>query len=264
MSTGMFEALEHVLSDEERGESYDPGGGISYIEMAMQIVQDYLESGLDRAFPHDKDHLPLYDDLKLLEQISEPQVFLDTLVHVLEAVVPEHSGNEFAYLLTPLIVGTLYECGHDGLTLDLKDFPAEVEKIGMSLAGTEEKPLSLILRLPGDERSLPSTVAPKVRHCALALYGNANTLGTSSASSEFIINGTAIFLGIDAEGCVFRLPQVKRAHIERDTLARSSLTYRVEIEKEGFTYHTYLSDEFFSRGNRLLIPQGDGWQEVTP
>ena len=285
MSGAAFEGLEGILPAGER-EQYEPGlpgvVGRGWIE---PLIDAYLRGEFSMDYDYRREDA-VKDIRAELEGVAhhgefDANRFLDTLLLRTSLTMEEKSILTLATLMNPLLQA-LYELGHNGFMLDMREMPF-VNSIANGLQGTPERPLelSLIGMWTSDAFEWPCLVhdiGSRTEHCIITMQGDVNMIGRESIRSEYIIDGAVYHLGIDGAQCTYRLtnPDSVRVRgygwkhqLRRAFGMRSKIQVLSSVRKEAHpsitAYATYLEPDFFGSGNTLLVPDGaGGWKEVTP
>lgn len=269
----------------EPGEDYTPGDD-AHLALADEVITRYIEahepgSALDRELnrrhsygdtysrPGIRRHLARSEALKdiisgILPQDADAQLFLDTAVQRCFLRAGSVRWDRPAEFINPL-VQALYDCGHNGLSLDVSGLTIERAELARNLTGAEER-LRLSLRF-----GIAEDLAADTRDCDLTLRGDIVTLAYEARDSVFRCDGLVMEAGTLAEGCEFHIRSARAVEARPSSLDR----YR-RMKKCSFYVSSGVSDaellwldgeSFFHEGNRLYVPEEGApgeWAEVTP
>ena len=201
--------------------------------------------------------------IRLQSLYADAQLFLDTIAQRCFFHAGGVGWDQPENFLNPL-VQALYDCGHNGISLDVSDLPLKRSGLATNLTGGEE-PLRLSLRL-----DIAEDLAPYAKNCDLTIHGNVVSLGYDADSTVFRCDGLVVEAGRLAEGCDFYLGSARC--IESGS---SSLDSSKRMKKCGFSISSGVSDVellwlsgegFFSEENRLYVPKTSApgeWAEVV-
>lgn len=276
MSSGLLDGLEGVLQPGQ-GESYEPGEEVRYADIIGEMFEDFKD--FSKGITQEKvGRFTRYPRrfgrrfgrrLRNLDDLHG-QIFLDSLMRFLEQEAePWHQ-----YYSAPLIgsaVSALYDAGFNNLCLDMQglctDFrPAEA---GGFVRGRKE-PLRLTCVLADDDDSYGMEAGGWSSHADIRFRGVAKWVGRYSRDSEFSLDSLAISgteLGKGAEKCLFRLPEISDISLVSGTMdGPYTQGYRCDCFPAGSDEGgcVYFDGQFFKMGNRLLVPDGDGWKDIAP
>ena len=182
--------------------------------------------------------------------------FLDVVIQYLHRELEPEAQKE-AWLVLDPVVQALYNIGYNDFFLDLSCFDAPLRSCGHKLEGKESRPL--VARYLGDV----SHFGCWTRYCHLGFRGRIMYyLGHSSSHSAFAFTGEADNAGYGAQECEYLLDTEESMPInphrnENCTFTLTTPPLRLELNR-------FQNLGFFERGNTLLIPDGEGWKEVTP
>ncbi len=267
----------------EPGEDYTPGDD-AHLALADEVIARYIEANapgsaldrvLNRRYPYHyasrpgiHRHLARSEALKdiltdLLQQDTDAQLFLDTIAQRCFFHAGSGGWDQPENFLNPL-VQALYDCGHNGLSLDVSGLPLQRSGLATNLTGGED-PLRLSLRL-----DIAEDLAAYAKNCDLTLHGDIVTLAYEAKGSVFRCEGLVMEAGRLAEGCDFHVASARCIGT-----GPSSLDSSKRMKKCGFYLSSGVSDVellwlsgegFFSEGNRLYVPGKDApgeWAEVV-
>ena len=255
-------------------ESYTPGSLPYDPRLVDELLSTYSEAIINVVTP---DYDYVQSTVKERIRTAEPmegQAFIDEIVHRIAEMGHEDWTRPSDNLLSPIISG-LYERGYDSLRLDLRAFSTYPGTVCGELVATKMRPLSLTCLIP----NYPDTsygcyaLGWGSAHCRIEVLGNATIVGQKAVSCEFLLRGNAGYLGASANDCVFRLFDVEEASVLVQSEQWSGGTsegpwvidhYRLEQKGDGFSRKSFMNSDFFQNGNSILIPDGEGWKEVTP
>lgn len=190
--------------------------------------------------------------------------FIDAIIRRLE------EGSDFLHaryagaVLNPL-VALMYELGYKHISLDLRGVNGMQQKIVNDIAATDEQPFSIVLRLAKYSMGLDACYAAShLSHCNIRLFGSAETVGDNGSHSDYTLEDKVLQAGDSASDCVFRFPHVKDVLLtnERDPVYADR--HRFKMITEDSYFELSVENSFFIHKNKLLIPDGAGWKEVTP
>ncbi len=282
----MLDGLQGIVRPEDmehyRSDSPDIVG--------MDCIGRLVDACLREKFSYDDRREDAVTDIRSeLEGVAHHEEFdanrfLDMLLLRLSQSAERKLLYSLHFLVNPLLQA-LYGLGHNGFLLDLRDMPAFTNSIGDYLCGTPERPLELNLRYmwASDTTELPYSVhntCSRMEHCVATVRGDVNRVGTGSMRSEYILDGSVHGIGREGTQCTYRLTNPESAVLgyypTRNLLRRllgkrsDSNFQMVSTVREGThpsvtAYATYMQQDFYDRGNTLLIPDGEGsWKEVKP
>ncbi len=276
VSSAAFEGIEGIVQPGQE-ESYEPGEAVRYADILREMFEDFQEFSKDIA-QKGVNQFTRYPGrfgrrfgrrLRNLDDLHG-QIFLDALVGFIE----REAEPWLQYYSAPLIgpaVSALYDAGFNDLSLDIRGLcttfrPAEA---GGFMRGRKE-PLRLTCILADDDDSYGMEAGGWSSHADIRFRGVAKWIGRYSRDSEFTLDSLAISgteLGKGAEKCLFRLPEMADIRLVSGTMdGPYTQGYRCDCffagsEESGCVY---FDGEFFRRGNRLLVPDGDCWKDIAP
>ena len=272
MSTGLLDGLEGIVRPDSTP-PYEPGEVLRYADLIEEMFEDFQDFSQEKGgkftrYPG-RFERRFGRRLRNLEGLHG-QIFLDALMSFIE----KEADDLHQYYAFPLIgpaVSALYDAGFNGLVLDVRGLcgafrPCEA---GGFVRGKRE-PLRLTCILADDDDSYGMEAGGWSSNSVTYFHGVAKWIGRYSRDSEFILDSLAMNgteLGKGAERCLFRLPEMSDVRLISGTMdGPYTQGYKYEgVLADGRERRSvYLDGQFFRRGNRLLVPDGEGWKEITP
>lgn len=186
----------------------------------------------------------------------DPRQFLDAVVAEASTARGLSSSSYLDDFLTP-VVQALYNLGYNSFELDLSfcDTGNSAVTLATGLRGKPGKLLEVTYK-----GISPYEVSNCNEFCKVTLDGAAESVGSGSGWSEFTVTGRVPLhtLGDAGSYCVFRLA-------EPDPCELMFCDYIDPVTEDDYEpVLSYLENEgFFTRGNELYFPDGQGrWKEV--
>ncbi len=252
----------------EKGASYKAGEGAYDPALVDDIIKEFL--GMT---PQDRYLVPT-DNRDFFEQCVErstrtiqPEVdgdfdsqgFLDALVK--ELTVREAGTFHLCRmdtLFSPLLQA-LYGLGYNGFCLDVLHLPATPYRMMTYVSGTEDNPLRATYT------GAVWRFGEYVSHCSLECVGEVQDMaGQKAEHSEFLLHVAPEEMGDSAKNSLFCLSGVDKLTISQTLDYLYPPRIQLILKSGGSFTEATTERHFFTKGNRLCIPDGNGWKEVRP
>lgn len=251
----------------ERSATYKPGEGAYDPALVDDIIKEFL--GMT---PKDRYLVPTWDDGEFFERCVEgftrklqpgaggdfdSQSFLDALVRELtvrEAGIFHLSRMDTMF--SPLLQA-LYRIGYNGFCLDALHLPVRPFRMMTSLSGTADNPLRAAYN------GAVWCFGEYASHCSLECVGEVQYMaGQKAEHSELLLHVPPEEMGDSAEDTAFFLPGVDEVTLPQILDYIYPPRIQVIIKKGELVTEATIERHFFTKGNNIYIPDGNGWRGV--
>jgi len=290
------EVLDQDELDEIADEpTYSPGVGTQEIELAHDLVKEYLDELRieDRRLRYKK---VTFHDLKFAKDLRarissnselNAQLFLDAVVRSLEKEDVEY--QQYADALLYRIVQDFYHIGKDQLTLDYQGL-SDINNVGNQLKGKEKNPFRIRYLFSHEDPPIMESVGGSCEYSTIVVKGNVLSVGPEAKNSTFVLQNLPKHMGEGAQNCTFYLKEIEEIisltseNIEKGNPSTKSI--KLSVRYAGGEESIYLPIHFYKNENKVLVskkakkpaknrrffkknssritPYGKDWNQIRP